>query len=94
MATSRVSRLIGLALLRRERAGAGVLIPRCHSVHTFGMRFRLDLVFLDGEGRVLEVHRAVPPRRVIRCAGADAVLELPAPEEHAVHRLERRRLHL
>ena len=42
------SRLLGLALLRPGRAGAGLLIPRCRSVHTFGMRFALRVVFLDG----------------------------------------------
>lgn len=73
------SRLLGLALLRRERAGAGLLIPRCDSVHTFGMRFPLDLLFLDGAGRVLELRRAVPPNRVVRCAPAAAVLELSSP---------------
>jgi uncharacterized protein len=79
VATSLLSRLLGLALLARERAGAGLLIPRCRSVHTFGMRFSLDLVFLDGDGRVVSLRRGVPPRRVIRCAGAEAVLELPSP---------------
>ena len=74
-----LSRLLGLALLSRERAGAGLLIPHCRSVHTFGMRFRLDLVFLDAEGRVVELRRAVPPGRFIRCSGAMAVLELPSP---------------
>jgi|SRR5829696_2681088 len=73
------SRLLGLALLRRDRAGAGLLLPRCRSVHTFGMRFPLDLLFLDEEGRVIELRRAVPPGRVIRCPGAMAVLELPSP---------------
>ncbi len=63
-------RLLGLALLPRERAGAGLLIPRCASVHTFGMRFALDLYFLDGDGRVLCVHRGVPPRRLRCCRGA------------------------
>ena len=47
IAATRVSRLLGLALLEREAAGPGLLIPRCRSVHTFGMRFALDLVFLD-----------------------------------------------
>jgi uncharacterized protein len=73
------SRLLGLALLRRDRAGAGLLIPRCRSVHTFGMRFPLDVLFLDEDDRVIELRRAVPPCRVIRCAGAMAVLELPSP---------------
>jgi uncharacterized membrane protein (UPF0127 family) len=78
-ATSPLSRLLGLALLRRGRAGAGLLIPRCRSVHTFGMRFRIDVLFLDDQDRVIELRRAVPPCRVIRCPGAMAVLELPSP---------------
>ncbi len=71
-------RLLGLAGLRRERAGVGLLIPRCASVHTFGMRFELDLVFLDREGRSLAVRRRVPPRRLVWHRGAAAVLELPS----------------
>lgn len=71
------ARLLGLALVPRERAGTGLLIPCCASVHTFGMRFPLDLVFLDRAGRPLLVRRAVPPRRLVRCRGAAAVLELP-----------------
>jgi uncharacterized protein len=73
------SRLLGLALLPRSCAGRGLLIPRCNSVHTFGMRFSLDVLFLDGGNRVIELRRAVPPCRVIRCPGAMAVLELPSP---------------
>jgi uncharacterized membrane protein (UPF0127 family) len=79
IATSHLCRLLGLALLSRRNAGAGLLIPRCRSVHTFGMRFRLDLLFLDVEGRVIELRRGVPPRRFVRCPGAAAVLELPSP---------------
>jgi uncharacterized membrane protein (UPF0127 family) len=79
VATTRRSRLLGLALLDRERAGQGLLIPRCRSVHTFGMRFPLDLLFLDAADRVIELRRAVPPNRLLRCVGAMAVLELPSP---------------
>jgi uncharacterized membrane protein (UPF0127 family) len=79
VAETRISRLLGLSLLTRERAGPGLLIPRCRSVHTFGMRFALDLIFLDEAGGVLELHRGVPPGRFIRCPGAMAVLELPSP---------------
>ena len=79
VAETRLSRLLGLALLTRERAGAGLLIPRCRSVHTLGMRFPLDLIFLDRDGGVLELRRGVPPGRFIRCPGAMAVLELPSP---------------
>jgi uncharacterized membrane protein (UPF0127 family) len=44
-------------------AGAALLIERCGSVHTVGMRFALDLVFLDSRWRVVRVERAVPPGR-------------------------------
>ena len=74
------ARLLGLAGLSVEEAGAGLLIPRCSHVHTFGMRFRLDLVFLDGDGRPLLVVRRLPPRRFAGLCGVDAVLELPRGE--------------
>ena len=77
VAVTLLSRLLGLALLRAGRAGEGLLIPRCRSVHTFGMRFPVDLVFLARDGRVLELRRSVQPRRIVRCSGATAVLELP-----------------
>jgi uncharacterized membrane protein (UPF0127 family) len=72
------ARLLGLALLDRADSGPGLLIPRCSSVHTFGMRFALDLYFLDRDGEVLDARRAVPPRRLAACRGAAAVLEIPA----------------
>jgi uncharacterized protein len=79
VARTGLSRLLGLAFLPRARAGAGLLMPGCRSVHTFGMRFDLDLVFLDREGRVLEIRRSVPARRMVRCPAATSVLELPSP---------------
>jgi uncharacterized membrane protein (UPF0127 family) len=72
------ARLLGLAHLDREDAGPGLLIPRCASVHTFGMRFPLDLYFLGGRGDVIAVRRGVPARRLAFCGRANAVLELPA----------------
>ena len=76
------ARLLGLAFLRELPPAHALLIPRCRSVHTFGMRFALDVVFLDARGRVLRVARGVPPRRVARCPGAYAVLEARAGEAH------------
>jgi uncharacterized membrane protein (UPF0127 family) len=79
VATDSSARLLGLAGLPRERVGEGLLIPRCASVHTFGMRFDLNLVFLDAAGDPLEIHRHLPPCRLVWCRGAGAVLEVPAP---------------
>src|SRR4051794_2978383 len=78
------ARLLGLALLDPERAGPGLLIPRCTSVHTFGMRFSLDVFFLDEDGAVLEARSGVRPRRVLSHRAAKAVLERPA--QGRVHR--------
>jgi uncharacterized membrane protein (UPF0127 family) len=77
VARSPLARLLGLALRRRPPAHA-LLLPRCRSVHTFGMRFPLDLVWLDRDGRALRVDEGIPPRRARRCRTAVAVLEVPA----------------
>jgi uncharacterized membrane protein (UPF0127 family) len=80
VALSRRARLLGLSLLDRRAAGAGLLIPECRSVHTFGMRFPLDLIFLDLELREVSLRRSVPPARIAFERRAQAVLELPAGE--------------
>ncbi|HEY2335504.1 MAG TPA: DUF192 domain-containing protein [Solirubrobacterales bacterium] len=80
VATGVRARLLGLACLDRDEAGQGLFIPRCSSVHTFGMRFPLDLCFLDEGGAVLVVRRHVVPRRVASCRGAAAVLEISAEQ--------------
>lgn len=76
VASSLRSRLLGLARIDRDEAGPGLLIPRCSSVHTFGMRFPLDLVFFDRDGRPCSIRREVPLRRFAWDRRAHAVLEL------------------
>jgi len=78
VATTFRARALGLSLLDRQDAGPGLLIPRCAAVHTFGMRFALDIHFLDADGRALSTRHAVPPRRFVAHRGAAGVLETPA----------------
>ena len=66
------ARLLGLAFLRRLPPDCGLLIPRCSSVHTFGMRFALDVVFLDGDGEVLRGPARTWRRGAWRGSGARA----------------------
>jgi uncharacterized membrane protein (UPF0127 family) len=80
VATTFRSRLLGLSYLDREEAGQGLLISRCSSVHTFGMRFRLDLYFLDRGGQLLKVRRGITARRAVSHHAARAVLEIPSAE--------------
>jgi len=68
-------------LLGRDglEAGCGLFIPACGAVHTFGMRFTLDLIFVDGGMTVRRVVRGVPPNRVVFGGrGATGVLEMQA----------------
>jgi uncharacterized protein len=69
------SRLLGLAFLKEVPPDHALLIPNCRSVHTFGMRFAIDVVFLDERGRPLRVEREVKSCRVVSCKEAFAVLE-------------------
>lgn len=59
-----------------------LFIPRCRSVHTFGMRYPLDLLWLDAHGAIVRVDRAVPPRRIRCCRAARAVIEVPSQREN------------
>ncbi len=79
VAASASARLLGLSHLDREPAGPGLLIPRCRSVHTFGMRFALDIFFLDESGGVVRRCLGVPPRRCLFTKRAHSVLELVPP---------------
>jgi len=47
------------------------------------MRFPIDLVWLDDEGTLRQVNRAVPPQRVVACRGATAVIETKAGDAEA-----------
>jgi uncharacterized membrane protein (UPF0127 family) len=58
--------------------GGGLLIVPCESVHTFFMRFSIDLVYLDRGNRVRKVRSAVGPWRLSACLSAHSILELPA----------------
>ncbi|HEY1648145.1 MAG TPA: DUF192 domain-containing protein [Terracidiphilus sp.] len=58
--------------------GEGLWIIPCESVHTFFMRFPIDLVYLDRENRIRKVRERVGPWRLSACLSARSVLELPA----------------
>lgn len=78
VAGSRSARMKGLARLDAMPATYALHLPRCRSVHTFTMRFDLDLIWLRGDGSVARVDRGVPPRRMRSCLRARSVVECPA----------------
>ena len=76
MAASIPARLLGVSHLDRPDAGPGLLIPGCRSVHTFGMRFAIDILFLDESEVIVRQCLAVPPGRCLFTKKAHSVLEL------------------
>ncbi len=78
---ARLLGLIGLPALGRDQA---LLLPRCKSIHTFGMRFALDLIWLDGASRVVRQDAGVAPGRVRSCRFARAVVETSCGEGERV----------
>jgi hypothetical protein len=73
------SRLRGFLGRPEPALGEGLLLAPCDGIHTYGMAFDLDVLFLDERGRVLEVIQSLRPwRRTQRVAGARYVLEVPA----------------
>ena len=75
-----VQRTRGLAWRKSIPAGDALQINRCRSIHTFGMRFSLDLLWLDQQGRTIRVDYDVQPGRLRSCRQASAVVEVAAGE--------------
>ena len=78
VAGDRRSRARGLAGLRRLAPDHALLLAPCRSVQTIGMCFALDLLWLDGGGRLIRVDLHVSPRRLRTCLRARAVIETNA----------------
>jgi len=77
-ARTRAARMKGLARLDAMPDWIALHIPRCRSVHTFTMRFPLDLIWLGKGGEVVRIDREVAPRRLRSCLGARSVVEANA----------------
>jgi len=72
------TRRTGLLRHRSLPAGSAMIIAPSNAVHTFGMAFDIDIVFVARDGRVLKIRQAVPRRRMTAALRAFAVVELPA----------------
>jgi uncharacterized membrane protein (UPF0127 family) len=76
------SRLRGLLGRKRLEPSEGLLLTRCASIHTFGMGYPLDLVFLDKSCRVIKCCEEIKPYRTASARGAYYTLELSAGTLH------------
>ena len=78
IADTSAKRRTGLLKHERLEPGHGLWIVPCESVHTFFMKFAIDLVYVDKKHKVRKVRNAVPPWRLSACLSAHSILELPA----------------
>lgn len=80
---------VEVALTRQERRkgllgrdgldrDAAMLITPCFSVHTVSMRFPIDVVFVDRDGRAVQIVHELRPWRIAACVRGRAVIELAA----------------
>jgi uncharacterized protein len=79
VAATRAARRTGLLKHERLESGEALWIVPCRGVHTFGMRFTIDVIALDERGVIIDcVHDMKPWRVRLPRRGAAGVLELPA----------------
>lgn len=79
IANSIKSRFWGLMGREKLNQGEALWLEPCNSVHTFFMKFSIDVVYLDQQGKVLFIRRGMRPWRIdFPVFGASSVLELRA----------------
>jgi uncharacterized membrane protein (UPF0127 family) len=78
LADTSEKRRTGLLKHERLERGQGLWIVPCESVHTFFMKFPIDLVYVDKRHKVRKVRHSVAPWRMSACLSAHSVIELPA----------------
>ncbi len=77
VAETSAARRIGLLKHDHLAPDQGMWIVPCESVHTFFMKFPIDLVYLDQRHAVRKVREKVRPWRLSACLMAHSILELP-----------------
>ena len=70
-----LSRARGLLWRAPLPVGHFMYFPNCRSVHTFGMRYALTIIFVDRNGHAVRIDRKVVPNRIVICWEASAVCE-------------------
>ena len=78
VADTSAKRRMGLLKHTGLEPGEGLWIVPCESVHSFFMKFTIDVLYLDRKYRVKKIRPEMAPWRISGCLTAHSVLELPA----------------
>ena len=71
------SRFKGLLFKSAFSAGQGILIKPCSSIHTIGMSYPIDVLFMDRADRVTKIVVGMKPYGIASCSGSAYVIEVP-----------------
>ena len=86
IATSPIKRLVGLLGRKNLSPNQALVLRPCSGIHTFFMRFALDVLFLDRNMRVIKLIQNYPPNRLSPTIwGAKIVVELPVGKIAKTH---------
>ena len=79
LAQTAVSRLKGLLFYKEFRNGQALIIKPCNSIHTFFMRFPIDVIFLGANDKIIKIHQGMKPFKATPIYfKSNFVIELPA----------------
>jgi len=78
VADTSAKRNTGLLRHKSLPRGEALFITPCEGVHTVGMKFPIDVLFLSRQRTVVKITEAMKPWRISLCLRAHSVLELPA----------------
>lgn len=70
-------RLKGLLGTKSLALGHGLIITPCSSVHTFGMAYPIDILFVSQDHQIIKIIHGMTPGRVIMQLRSSYVVELP-----------------
>lgn len=85
IARSFFQRLCGLLFKAPLTPNQGLLITPCSAIHTYGMQYPIDVIFLDVDFRILAIYPKLHPCHTASCKEASHVLELRAGQADAIH---------
>jgi len=79
IANNPLSRMIGLLGKRKLNKGEGLYIIPCNSIHSFFMKFKFDVIFINKKNKIVYLIEDMPAWRASKiCFSANSVIELPS----------------
>ena len=73
------SRLKGLLGMKQFSPGSALIIKSCSTIHTVGMKFPIDVLFVDKQGRISKMYYGVKPGRIVS-GGLSSVMAVELPQ--------------